>query len=195
MKEFLLYSDERLMQEIKADNLFAFDILYKKYCTKLYRFGFSIVKSEEEAENLVQDVFLNLWENRYKVKKDASVKYYLFSIAYNSAVSIIRKKSRESRFIEYMMSQQVVNQEPVNIEVEYTELTDKLNEIVDRLPGRQKKVYILHKVEGLKYREIAERLNISVNTIENHMSRARKTIRLKLGDYSPVTLLFLFMFV
>jgi RNA polymerase sigma-70 factor (family 1) len=195
MKDSILYSDEELMQEIKADNMFAFDILYKKYSKRLYKFGFSILKSREEAENLIQDVFLNLWENRLKVEKNSSIKSYVFAITYNSAISIIRKKAKESQFIEYLKSLQEINEEPVNIELEYNELTNKIDEIIKALPQRQKEVYLLHKVEGLKYNEIAERLNISLNTVENHMSRALKTIRTKLGNYSLIAILFWFLFV
>ena len=195
MEESILNSDEKLMQEIKADNMFAFDMLYNKYSKRLYKFAYSILKSSEESENIVQDVFLSLWENRNKVEKDSSVKYYVFTIAYNSAISIIRKKARESQFIEYLKSLQDLNQEPINIELEYNELTDKLNDIINHLPDRQKAVYLLHKVEGLKYIEIAERLNISVNTIESHMSRALKTIRKKLGNYSLIAILFWYLFV
>jgi RNA polymerase sigma-70 factor (ECF subfamily) len=195
MKDFISYSDEALMLEIKADNAFAFDVLYKRYSKRLYKFCHSILKSQEEAENLIQDAYLNLWENRYIVEKDHSVKSYLFTIAYNSAISIIRKKARESVFIEYLKSLQEINEEPVNVELEYKELTYKLDEIIKALPQRQKEVYLLHKVEGLKYNEIAERLNISVNTIENHMSRALKTIREKLGNYSLIAILFWYLFV
>ena len=196
MKDFILYSDKELMQEIKADNMLAFDVLYKKYCKRVYKFGYSILKSPEESENLMQDVFLNLWENRHKVEKDSSIKSYVFTITYNSAISIIRKKARESEFIEYLKSMQEINEEePVNIELEYNELTNKLDEIIKALPQRQKEVYLLHKVEGLKYKEIAERLNISENTIENHMSRALKIIREKLGNYSLIAILFWYLFV
>jgi RNA polymerase sigma-70 factor, ECF subfamily len=195
MKDLILYSDEELMMEIKADNMFAFDVLYRRYSKKLYKFGHSILKLQEEAENLIQDVYLNFWENRHKVEKDNSVKSYLFTIAYNSAISIIRKKARESVFIEYLRSLQEINEEPVNVELEYRELTNRLDEIIQALPLRQKEVYLLHKVEGLKYSEIADRLNISVNTIENHMSRALKTIRDKLGNYSLIAILFWYLFV
>ena len=196
MKDFILYSDEELMQEIKADNMLAFDVLYKKYCKRIYKFGYSILKSPEESENLMQDVFLNLWENRHKVEKDSSIKSYVFTITYNSAISIIRKKARESEFIEYLKSMQEINEEePANIELEYNELTNKLDEIIKALPQRQKEVYLLHKVEGLKYKEIAERLNISENTIENHMSCALKTIRENLGNYSMIAILFWYLFV
>lgn len=90
------------MKEIKADNMFAFDALYKKYSKRVYKFGYTILKSQEESENIMQDVFLNLWENRLKVDKDSSIKAYVFTITYNSAISIIRKKARESEFIEYL---------------------------------------------------------------------------------------------
>jgi RNA polymerase sigma-70 factor (family 1) len=195
MKEFFSYTDEELMLEIKADNMLAFDILYKKYSKRLYKFAFSILKSNEDAENIIQDVFLNLWENRQVVEKDSSVKYYVFTIVHNSAISLIRKKARTTQFIEYLKLHQNLNQEPVNVELEYNELKDRLDRIISHLPGRQKEVYILHKVKGLKYQEIAKRLNISENTIENHMSRALKTIREKLGSYSLVPLLFFFLFV
>jgi RNA polymerase sigma-70 factor (ECF subfamily) len=195
MKDIISYSDEQLMQEIKADNMFAFDVLYKKYSRRLYKFGFSIIKSKEETENLIQDVFLCLWENRHKVEKDSSVKSYVFTIAYNSAISIIRKKAKESQFIEYIKTIQEINEEPVNVKLEYDELTNKLDDIIQTLPPRQKEVYLLHRVEGLKYSEIAEQLNISENTIENHMSRALKTIRAKLGSYSLIAILFWYLFV
>ena len=69
MKDYIFYSDEELMQEIKADNMFAFDVLYNKYKKRLYKFGYSILKSQEETENFIQDVFLTLWETRYKLRK------------------------------------------------------------------------------------------------------------------------------
>lgn len=79
--------------------------------------------------------------------------------------------------------------------LEYNELTNKLDKIINELPQRQKEVYMLHRVEGLKYNEIAERLHISVNTIENHMSRALKTIRKKMGIYSLIAILFWYLFI
>jgi len=195
MKEYDLHTDEDLMQEIKADNMFAFDVLYRKYSKRIYKFGFSILKSQEEAENLIQDVYLNFWENRHKVEENSSIKSYLFTIAYNSSISIIRKKARETQFIEYLKTLQDLNEEPVNVELEYNELTNKLDEIINALPRRQKEVYLLNRVECLKYKEIADRLHISVNTIENHMSRALKTIREKLGNYSFMAILFWYLFI
>ena len=195
MKDIVSYSDGELMREIKADNMFAFDLLYKKYSKKVFKFGYSILKSTEESENLIQDVFLNLWENRHTVKNDSSIKSFVFTITYNSAISVLRKKAREEKFIEYLKSLQELHEEPVNSEIEFNELSDKLDKIINKLPQRQKEVYQLHKIEGLTYKQIAERLNISVNTIENHMAGALKTIRKNLGNYSLVAILFWYLFV
>lgn len=183
------------MLEIKADNIFAYDELYNRYSKKLYNFAYSILKSIEESENIVQDVYLNLWENRLKVKNNSSVKYYVFTIAYNSSISLIRKKVLESKFIEYLKSLNEIYQEPVDLEFEYSELTNRLDKIVNALPQRQKEVFIMNRTEGLKYQEIADRLSISVNTIENHMSRALKNIREKLGVNTLIIMLFWTLFV
>jgi RNA polymerase sigma-70 factor (ECF subfamily) len=195
MQDFSQCTDAELMSEIRADNMFAFDALYGRYSKRLYKFAFSILKSVEESENILQDVFLNLWEKRINIEKDSSVKYYIFTITYNSSISIIRKKARETQFFDYLKSLQELNQGPPSLELEFNELTKTLLTIIDHLPQRQKEVYILHKEEGLKYQEIAERLNISVNTIETHMSRALKTIQEKLGKSSLLAMLFYSLFV
>jgi RNA polymerase sigma-70 factor (ECF subfamily) len=195
MKDIISLNDSELMLEIKADNMFAFDVLYRRYSKKVYKFGYSILKSTEDSENLIQDVFLNFWENRRNIEKDSSIKSYIFTITYNSAISFIRKKARESEFVEYLKALQQTSEEPVNVELEYKELSNKLEEIINKLPQRQKEVYQLHRIEGLNYKQIAERLHISVNTIENHMASALKTIRKNLGDYSLVAILFWYLFV
>lgn len=195
MVKYSSYSDEDLMNEIRAGNMIAFDEIYRRYSKKLYRFSFSILKSHEEAENITQDVFLNLWTNRVRIEKGNSVKYYIFTISYNSAISIIRKRAKETKFIEYYKTLQNPVNEPVDLQYQYKELIEKLNNIILELPERQREVYTLHKIEGLKYSEIAEKLNISTNTIENHMSRALKTIKEKLGKSSFIVILFSNLFV
>ena len=195
MIEYLQYSDEQLMLEIKAGNMVAYDALYRKYSKKLYKFSLSILKSSEEAENTIQDVFLNLWENRHEIEKNSSIKSYVFTVTYNSAISLLRKKTSEKRFIEYLKTLQHPDHESVIPQIEYDEFSAKLDQVINALPVRQKEIYLMHREEGLKYQEIAEKLNISVNTIETHMSRALKTIRERLGNYSLLLVLFYFLFV
>lgn len=186
--------DARLMREIRAGNMLAFDTMYNSYSKKIYKFAYSILKSREESENIVQDTFMKLWEKRENVEKDSSVKSYLFTIAYNSTIDLIRKKIKDDQFIEYLKSIQVTYENP-DIDYEYKELTEKLHKVIEQLPLRQKEVYLLYSEEGLSYQKIAEKLHISVNTVENHMSRALKNIRAKMDAYTLISLLFLYLFV
>lgn len=188
-------NDEELMLEIKSGSMKAFDILYHKYSKKLFGFTYSVIKSKEEAETIVQDVFLSVWLNREQIEKSASVKSYIFTIAYHSSISAIRKNIKDSRFLEQLTAMQDVPVEPSDMQVEYSELNEKLGKIIDGLPARQKEIFYLHKVEGLKYSEIAGKLHISANTIENHMSRALKTIREKFGECSLSSILFFYLFI
>lgn len=186
MKDFTELSDRDLVNEIKADNILAFDILFKKYSRLLYKFGFSLLKSKEESENLIQDVFLVLWENRKKIEKDSSIRYYIYTVAHNSAISIIRKKIVESKYLAYNNISQNLIQDSVHSEFELTEMKSILDKIINDLPRRQKEVYLLHKEIGLTYNEISDRLRISVNTTENHMSRAIRKLRERFINYFPI---------
>lgn len=190
-----MVGDKELLLGIRNDNMVSFDTLYRKYSRKIFKFAFSMLKSVEDSENIVQDVFLNLWLNRHRIEKDSSVKYYLFTITYNSSISVLRKKLSESKFVEYLNTLPDSENNAVNLEIEYNDLVNRLNAIVKSLPSRQKEVFQLHKIEGLKYQEISDKLNISVNTIENHMSSALRTIRKKLGAASFLPSLFFFLFV
>ncbi len=183
------------MREIKAGNLRAFDQLYYRYSKRLLSFSLSVVKSREEAENIVQEVFLALWMNRGKIGNDASVKYYIFTIAYNTSISVLRRKAKDEKFFEQLKNLQELSVEPEDLHSGYYDLEGKLSEIINELPARQREIFILHKVNGLKYQEIATKLNISVNTIENHMSRALKTIRSKLGENSISAAILFYLFV
>jgi RNA polymerase sigma-70 factor (family 1) len=194
MSELKQISDEQLMQEIRAGNMLAFDNLYRKYSARIYRFAFSLLKLPEEAENIVQDVFLKLWVNREKIDKGSSIRYYVFSIAYHSSITVIRKKLKETDYVAELIRQQGLEQDSGSLQMEYQELEQKLNAVIDALPARQKEVYLLHRVEGLKYAEIAEQLGLSVNTIENHMARALSAIRTNMGGYSLLGMLFWSLF-
>lgn len=183
------------MNEIRANNALAFNCLFKRYGNKIFQFALKLLKSDVDAENIVQDVFLSLFENRYKIEKCSSVKYYIYTITYNSAISQIRRKMNECRFIEYLKFIQTNDQPEPDQQLEYLELVEKLNEIVGSLPERQREIYLLHRQQGIKYKEIAAQMNISVNTVENQMSGAIKKIRQKVRSYSSMCLLFtLFIF-
>lgn len=176
------YEDSDLLKGIKENNIRSFDLLYEKYSRKVFRFSQSMLKSTDEAENVVQDVFMNVWINRHNIEKNDSIKSYLFTITYNLSITLLRKKVNEAKFLEYLAI--LPSYHTVNMDIEYRDLENKLNHILNELPDRQKEVFQLHYIEGLKYKEISERLHISLNTIENHMSMALKKIRKRLNAIS-----------
>jgi len=182
MKENKSYDDERILAEMKAGNSLAFDAIYRKYAKSIYGFAYGMLKSYEDAENLVQEVFICLWINRQKIKKGSSLKYYLFTVAYHTSISFLRNKAKDNQFKRRLKVLQDKFQEPADSEIEYKELNTRLTLIINKLPEKQKKVFLLHRREGLTYLEISEKLNISINTVETHMARALKSIKQKLGD-------------
>ena len=192
MENKLKHTDQQLLQQMQANNMLAFDELYNRYQKRLFQFTNYILKSNEDSENIVHEVFLKVWENRHSIEK---VRSYLFSIAYNSTISLIRKRISEKKFIDHIRSLPESWEDPVNIDLEYRELMEKAGEIIQSLPERQKQVYILSREEGLSYKEIAERMKISVNTVENHMVSALRTVRRKLGKFSLLGILFAYLFV
>lgn len=171
------YTDGRLMEELIDGNILAFDVIYYRYSKRIFKFAYSILKSSDESDNIVQDVFMILWENRNNIQKKSSLKSYLFSVTYNSVVSIMRRKASNLKFLEYLKTLQNYYQDYQLPEQQYSELHDKLTGIINALPERQREVYTMHKIGRLKYKEISKRLNISVNTVANHMSTALKNIR------------------
>ena len=193
MKHLNDYSDEKLMILVQGDNTYAFNTLYNRYVKRLYKFVISILKSDHDTENVIQEVFLKLWINRTKIVKCASVRYYIFTIAHNESITLIKQRLDERSFIKLLDQIQDRCSAPVDIEIEYDELMAELNGIINSLPEQQKTIYKLHKIEGLKYVEISHKLNISVNTIETHMSRALKTIRRKYVHASSLPAILMFI--
>lgn len=182
MNKAYLSEDKTLVSRLKRGDMLAFDEIYNKYKNRLFNFALKLVKSEKDAEDIIQEVFVKLWQSRDNINQEQSFKSYLFTISYNTTVSLIRKNIKNIEFVESIKNMQVP--EAVNntlASIEYKELNKKLKETVDKLPTRQKEVYLLSREEELSYAEIAQKLNISVNTVENHMAKALKTIRDTIG--------------
>ena len=188
--------DSETIKRFKADDMSAFDIIYRKYSKKLYRFAYSIIKVKPDAEGIVHEVFIKVWEKRNKIDEYLSFESYLFTITYNTTISFIRKKVKENKYIEHLKSIQNPSiQSNIIPEIEYKELKEKSEKIIGLLPSRQKQIYKLSREGGLTYKEIAVKLNISVNTVETHMERALKSIRKNLGKVTIVLLILYYLFI
>jgi len=181
-------SDFEFVRLMKADDMTGFDMLYRKYSERIFNFAYGILKSRIDAEEIVQDVFYKVWEKRDTIREDISFSSFIFTVTYNASISFLRKRFRETKFYDYLKSiQHFEVQDNVSTDIEYAELNEKASRLINKLPGRQKEVYLLSREEGLTYKEIAEKLQISVNTVENHMVKALRFLREHLGKISNIS--------
>ena len=162
-----------------------FSEIYLAYYPKLLRFAAEYVILKEDAENIVQDLFVSLWENKYLLANAENLNAYLFKLVKNRCIDFLRVKIREKDRNEKI-------QESFNLELKlkldsleefdkqgYTkdDLERLMSEAIDNLPERCRQIFIMSKIEKLKYNEIATQLNLSVNTIENQIGIALKKLK------------------
>jgi len=180
MKYNSLENESQLVRNLSKGNLLAFNALYKEYSYRLYRFALGYLKTEEEAEELVQEVFMIIWEKREGLKENLSFKSFLFTISFN----IIRKHFRTRAYLtEYCNSGLKIDPDmQTSQKITYDSLFQYITQLVNQLPVRRKEIFIKSRFEGLSIKEISEKLNISHKTVENQLTDALKFIRKNLNS-------------
>ena len=193
----MIYQEDRPTSLSVREN---FDSIYVNNFSRLFLFAKEYVLFDEEAENIVQDIFLMLWEKKDILRVDVSLTAYLFTLVKNKCIDFLRHRMVEQIYSENI--QQEYNEE-LNVKLFALESFDHnfsseedietlLRNAIDKLPERCRLIFIKSRIEGKKYKEIAEELNLSVNTVEGQISIALKKLREELKDYLPL-LLFLFI--
>ena len=188
-------NNEKLINRFIDGDKTAINDLYAEYSPRLYRFAMAYLKSESEVLDIVQEVFVNVWMNRNKLKKDSNLDAYLFTVAKNTIVSVFRKKLSEKDYLEHLKNKSITNSIDTESQFNYNQLSDKLNDLVEQLPPQRKKIYQLSKEQGLANKTIAAELGISIKTVEDHLSKASKFIKKNLTEYGFLALLFIDLFV
>jgi RNA polymerase sigma-70 factor (ECF subfamily) len=188
-------SNKELLKQIKAGNMVAFYNIYEKYSKRLFGFVLRYIKQEEDAEEIVQEVFVKVWENRDRIDIYSSFDAYLFTIAYNTTMSLFRKRVHEKKYLEHLKSiQQIGSTEDITDEMHFRELSEKVQALLDELTPRQKEIFQLSREEGLTHEEIAKRLGISVNTVKKHMVNTLSFLRTHLANDLIAGLLIVHLF-
>ncbi|MDO5980828.1 RNA polymerase sigma factor [Flavivirga spongiicola] len=176
-----LNSDKSLIDRLKIDDKKAFDYIYNVYYDKLCLYIFSFSSNDAIAEDIVQDILLKLWENRKNLNIHTSLKAYLYKSVYYTYIDhyrLKRKRNDQLETIRMNAINNIVEKDDEFIEQKLVELRAAIKE----LPPKGKEVFLLSKMQGYKYREIAETLNISINTVEVHMTKSLKFLRKRLID-------------
>lgn len=190
----IVQNDIELVKRLQKGNLEAFDLIYEKYSGKLYAFGLKYLRSTTEAEELVQSVFMKVWENHKSLKKESSLKSYLFTIAYNDICKLFRKRSYQQKFFEDTLHEKSESFSEMEDSIHYQSVLEQLQQIVDKLPERQKTIFFKSRQEGKTTIEIAEEVGLSPGTVDNYISEVLKFIRRRLRNESLPVILFFSMF-
>jgi len=171
-----------------------FSRVYSIYFPKLVRFAREFVLSTEDAENIIQDIFIYLWEHQEILGSLSNLNAFLFVLVKNRCIDFIRQKKlveRKREEFEMVMDKELQLKMYALQQFDENALSSDdieviLNNAINSLPEKCREVFILSRMEGLKYREIAERLNISTKTVENQIITALKKLRVELKDYLPL---------
>jgi RNA polymerase sigma-70 factor (family 1) len=182
----------KLLYELSQGNELAFTKLYNEYKNVVFSTALKITKSRMLAEEVVQDVFLKIWQNHKNLAEITNIENYLFIISRNHIFDMIKKIARDTSL--------VVDSNYKNTSTNDTEDAIKddqyniiLNQIVDQLPPQQQKIYKMAKWDGLSHQKIGEDLGISTETVKKHMAQALKFVRTKISPYMNMFMtLFLF---
>ncbi|UZD23575.1 RNA polymerase sigma-70 factor [Algoriphagus halophytocola] len=172
----------------------AFEKVFKTYFKALHAYAQAILKDSEAAEEIVQSVFLKLWEKRENLEINSSLKAYLYRAVYNESLNYInhqKVKRKHWDHTHYEMTQGNPENVGDTIQGQENELYDRFQLALSKLPEKCRMVFHLSRFEELKYQEIAKRMGISIKTVEAHMGKALKTLRVELAEFLPLLLLFL----
>lgn len=169
-------TDSNLFLGIKNHNSIAFQQFYNKYYQRLLSFIVTFTNDREQAKDIVQEAFVILWTNRKSIDPLKSPKSYIFFIAKNIFIDYYRKEKRDNQFLIDLKETALRERIEDNGE-EISRRIEKMNSLIEALPEKCKVILKMNKIEGLKYQEIADHLDISLKTVESQMRIAYKKIR------------------
>ena len=176
-----------------------FEAIYMQYSDMLLHICRSYLNNDMVAEEIVQDTFIKFWEVKEGLLDESNVKNYLFTIAKNKCLMYLRsekaqnKNNKEVHYLEMQFNYEALSDMVDNM-IEFEELKLKIDKALDELSPKLKEVFLLNRFNGLKYKEIAERLDVSVKTVEYRMSKSLDILRSELKDYLPILYLVTHLF-
>jgi RNA polymerase sigma-70 factor (ECF subfamily) len=185
--------EDQWVKDLKSGDIQAFNELFGYYGQRLYHFSYRYLRSEDECEELVQEVFTRVWEKRSELREDLSFRSYIFTIAFNIIRKYFRSRVQEKTYYESRMMEDF--QLETSQKINFNSLKSRLDALVSLLPMRRREIFMKSRMEGLSIKEIANEMRISKKTVENQLTEALKFIRSHLTDERIAGILFLYLFI
>jgi RNA polymerase sigma-70 factor (ECF subfamily) len=179
---YLTHNDQELLAAIRHDDEGAFSELFKRYGKKVYRMAYCRIHSKEASEEIVQNLFVSLWDKRGTLLIN-NVSSYFFTAVKHKALNILESRVVQKKYWDYYKNF-IPHQENITERtVEFNELLEAIEKRLECLPEKSKKVFMLNRLEGHSVSEIADLLNLSKKTIQYHLTRSLKELRLQLKHF------------
>ena len=156
----------------------SYQAIFQEFYNMLGNYSNTIVHNSTDAEDVVQEVFIQLWNKRDTLKIETKIKYYLFTAVKNRSIEVLRKRKMHNKYVEIEKNVKE-SVEYLGDDSEDIVLKEKLHRSIRQLPPKCQEIFVMNKLNGLTYNEIAESLNLSSKTVENQIARALKLLRLK----------------
>jgi RNA polymerase sigma-70 factor, ECF subfamily len=174
--------DTEIIRRIRQGDIGQFESLFRSSYVSLVRYAKTLIKDHDSSEEIVQDLFFRIWQDKEKLNIESSLNGYLFRSVHNRCLHYIEHNRVVERHAQEMSYRQQESQESPSDILQYKELQTKIARILERLPERCGQIFYMSRFEGLKYTEIAEKLSVSVKTVESNMGRALKEFRKELTE-------------
>lgn len=180
--------DQILIERLRGGDELALTELYNKFWQSLFMSSYNVLKDKELCEDIIQDIFMNIWNNREKLEIHISLKGYMYACARYQVFNQF-KKNKDKIHVEFFddLDKRFQHSTP-ETQLMHDELVQQINSIVESLPLKCQLVYKLSREEQLSHKEIAERLDISTKTVENHITKALQVIRLSMGSSASMAM-------
>lgn len=172
-----------MLKQLANGDHASYQKLFYQFYKELCRFGLKYVRNEEIAEEIVQDVFIYLWEKREIINISVSFKSYLYTAVRNKSINYLKLQLPKDQAKDDITNYEIAGSSNIEADITYVELCQKVDAAIDTLPNKCKTIFVMSREAGLTYKEIAEKLEISTKTVENQMVIALRKLREQLSPY------------
>ena len=181
-------TDTELATLLIRDNEAASSELYVRYNDKLYYCCLHLLTSKEEANDIVQEIFIRLWESRSFINPELSFSSFLYTMARNRILNYFRDIDIDEKVKQILSAQKITEEEAIDSKIIYTEYQMILQNAISQLPPQRQKIFNMSRIESMSHKEIAAELGISVNTVQEHISEALKFIKVYFSKHADISI-------